>query len=205
VLKWNRKVPKHLIARLYNQSVSGICDDDLADDVGFALLVRCESIITVTTAYEKKLLKCPVCENMIPLINKAFKCSCGFSATWEEFRSSYKEKQLYAANALPIFVDFVNKFPLAKTYGEKLIAIDMLIHAFHINAAYERGLECEKPSYDGVDVNRPTGANLIEGKLTEVILFLDELSSIEGYSNGKEQWKNVIGRANGGSVLTKAR
>jgi len=200
MIKWNKKVPQRLIARLYNQSVTGINDDDLADEVGWALYVRCKSIISVTSGFEKKLLICPKCDNEIPLIDNIFNCSCGFHATLDEFRSSYKEKQLYAANALPIFVDFVRKFPIAKTYSEKLMAIDMLIHSFHVNAAYDNDTFTSDPNYTGVEVNRPTGANLIEGKLSEVILFLDALSSIEGYS-GKKMWRNVIERANGGKVL----
>jgi len=202
MIKWNKKVPQRLITRLYNQSVTGINDDDLADEVGWALYCRCQSIISVTSGFEKKRLICPKCEAEIPLVDGVFSCPCGFVASWEEFRSSYKEKQLYAANALPIFIDFVKKFPAAKSYGEKLMAIDMLIHSFHVNFAYERDSFTNDRDYSGVEVNRPTGANLIEGKLSEVILFLDALSSVEGYS-GKKQWQQVIKRANGGTVLTK--
>ena len=37
MIKWCKKVPQELIARLYNQSASGICDEELADEVGCAL------------------------------------------------------------------------------------------------------------------------------------------------------------------------
>jgi len=157
MLKWQKKVRQELIARLYNQSASGIIDDDLADEVGCALYARCESIVSVTNGYERNCLQCPKCGADVPLTENAFNCACGFHATWEEFRSSHKGKQLYAANALPIFVD--------------------------------------------TEVNRPTGANLIEGSLSEVIQFLNKLSSIEGYSQGKNRWRGIIERANGGNVL----
>jgi hypothetical protein len=67
--------------------------------------------------------------------------------------------------------------------------------------SYHKELDSYDIEDEAVAVNRPTGANLIEGTLTEVILFLDKLSSIEGYSNGKERWRNIIERANGGHIL----
>ena len=202
-LKWCKKVPQELIARLYNQSVSGICDDELADEVGCALYARCESIISATNGFEKKRLTCPDCRAEIPLRDNIFSCACGFSVSWEEFRRSYKGKQLHAANALPIFMDFCKKFPKAKTYGEKLICIDTLIHSFHIKNSYYKTLKSYDPEDESVEINRPTGANLIEGSLSEVILFLDKLSGIDEYSHGKKQWRNIIGRANGGGILAK--
>ena len=60
---------------------------------------------------------------------------------------------------------------------------------------------------ENVEINRPTGANLIEGTLAEVILFLDRLSGIEiNDSPGeKKRWRNIVERANGGSVLSKQK
>jgi uncharacterized protein YjbI with pentapeptide repeats len=55
---------------------------------------------------------------------------------------------------------------------------------------------------ENVELNRPTGANLIEGFLTEVILFLDKLSAVPE-SNEKDKWNRVISKANGGKVLKK--
>ena len=199
MIKWCKKVPQALISRLYNQSVSCIPNDELANEVGWALYARCESIISATYGFEKKVLICPnLCGADVPLVDNIFNCSCGFYATWEDFKKSYKGKQLYAANALPIFLAYRENFPKAKTYGEKLICIDILIHSFHIKNSYHKNLD----SYDidNVTLNRPTGANLIEGSLKEVILFLDKLSAVPD-SNEKEQWQKVIGRANGGNAL----
>ena len=201
LIKWAKRVPQALIARLYNQSVSGICDDALADEVGWALYARCESIISATNGFERKLLTCLTCGEEIALTDGIFACPCGFYATWEEFKKSYKGKQLHAANALPIFITYCGNFPKAKTYGEKLICIDVLIHAFHIKSSYYKELECYDVENEATAINRPTGANLIEGTLTEVILFLDKLSAIDEYSSEKERWRRIITRANGGSVL----
>jgi hypothetical protein len=202
MIKWSRKVPQKLISQLYNQSATGICDNELADEVGYALYARCESIISVTNGYEKECLICPKCGNEVALSDNIFNCRCGgFYATWEEFRSSYKNKQLYAANALYIFLDYCKNFPKAKTYGEKLICIDILIHSFHIKNSYHRRLNSNDPENETVEINRPAGANLIEGSLSEVILFLDKLSAIDEYSQEKERWRKIIERANGGHVI----
>jgi hypothetical protein len=203
MIKWSKKVPQELISRLYNQSVSGICYEELADEVGYALYARCESIISATNGFEQKRLICFTCGSEVPLLNDVFNCSCGFHATWDEFKKSFTGKQLFGTNALPIFLDYQKNFPRAKTYGEKLICIDTLIHSFHIRYADDKGLTNHVIENENIDVNRPTGANLIEGTLSEVILFLDKLSSIEGYSPGKEQWRSIVERANGGEILTR--
>ena len=203
MIKWCKRVPQKLISRLYNQSVSGIPDDELADEVGWALYVRCESIISATNGFEKKILLCPnLCGKNIPLVENVFACSCGFHATWDEFKKSYKGKQLHAANALPIFLAYHRNFPRAKTYNEKLICIDTLIHSFHIKMSYYKKLDNYNIEDEDVELNRPTCANLIEGSLKEVILFLDNLSAIPN-SDEKERWQRVIVRANGGNVLKK--
>ncbi|MCL1859613.1 MAG: hypothetical protein FWF92_10330 [Oscillospiraceae bacterium] len=200
-IKWSKRVPQELISRLYNNSVSGICDDELADEVGWALYARCESIISATGGFENKILLCPECGNNIPLIENIFNCPCGFHATWEEFKKSYKGKQLHASNALPIFLTYQKDFPRAKTYGEKLICIDILIHSFHIKNSYYKLLDNYDIEDESVELNRPTGANLIEGSLKEVILFLDKLSDIPEYSQEKKRWRNIIERANGGEAI----
>ena len=200
MIKWSKRVPQELISRLYNQSVSGICDDELIDEVGWALYARCESIISATNGFEQKRLICINCGKDVALVENIFNCPCGFNASWEEFRRSYKGKQLHAANAMPIFLAYQKDFPRAETYGEKLICIDVLIHSFHIKSSYYKELKSCDPTDINVEINRPAGANLIEGSLYEVILFLDKLSAIPD-SNEKARWKSIIGRANGGGIL----
>jgi len=201
-IKWNRRVPQSLIARLYESNAAGICDDELADEAGWALYARCESIVSATNGFEKKVLTCPQCGAEIPLAKGVFACVKGdFQTTWEAFKRSYKGKQLHAANALPVFLAFLSDFPKARKYGEKIICIDTLIHSFHIKLSYYRDLPETDVDNEAVELNRPTCANLIEGKLSEVILFLDRLSSAGGRENEKERWRKNAKRANGGGVL----
>jgi len=201
-IKWNKRVSQSLIKRLYEASAAGIHDDELADDAGWALYARCESIVSATNGFEKKKLNCPGCGAELPLADNAFACAkCGFNATWDAFKRSYKGKQLHAANALPVFLAFIRDFPKARTFGEKIICIDTLIHSFHIKLSYYRDLPDTDVDNEDVELNRPTCANLIEGKLSEVILFLDRLSSVGGRESEKTRWRKNARRANGGGVL----
>ncbi|MCL2741660.1 MAG: hypothetical protein FWE70_06075 [Oscillospiraceae bacterium] len=200
-IRWNGRVPRDKIRRLYEGVAAGVEDMELADDVGCSLYARCESIVRVTVGYEEGRLPCPECGEEMPLGDDGFRCGCGRAVGWAEFRKSYKDRQLYAANAIGVFQAFLDGYPGDSTFGEKIVRIDTLIHSFHYR--YSRTKPKRPSPSDDTVVNRPTGANLIEGTLTEVILFLDGLSSIEGYAGGKRAWMGTIGMANGGEVLSR--
>lgn len=197
MIRWGKKVPQELIAKLYYKDSQGILDEELADEAGYALFARCESIISVTYGFEHKKLICPSCGKDIPLHDDAFTCQCGFSATWDEFRKSYKNKQLYGANALPVFLAYRRDFSAAKGYGEKMITIDTLIHSFHILHSYRKKYDVFDPEDEDNALGRPTGVNLIEGSLSEVIMFLNELTD----SKEKSRWQSIVKRANGSKSL----
>lgn len=197
MIRWGKKVPQELIAELYFKDSQGIYDTDLADEAGYALLARCESILSVTFGFEHKKLICPSCGKEIPLLEDLFSCSCGFQATWDEFRKSYKNKQLYGANALPVFLAYRQNFTAAQNYGEKMIAIDTLIHSFHILHSYRKNYEVFDPEDENNVLGRPAAANLIEGSLAEVIRFLTELTD----SKEKSRWQNIVRRANGSKSI----
>ena len=199
MFRWPPKVQKAKVARLYKLDGDGIHDEELLDDVACALLARCESIVNVTRACTEDKLKCPECGRDIAIspADGAFVCVCGFSLTKEEFRSSYKEKQLFASNALPVFKRFIEDYPKCREYGTKMIAVDTLIHAFHILHSGRNGSYNESDIENGAPLGRPTAANLIEGSLTEVVAFLDELSANTG------NWHEVMRTANGSFALKK--
>ena len=196
---WAPKVPQDWIARLYAADAH-VPDEALADQVGWALAARCDSIIAVTEAYEKGRLPCPRCGETIRLREERFDCPCGFSATLAQFRTSYRGKQLYGANALPVFVKFRREFPRAADYRSKMAAIDALIHSFHLLHSYRlsESEETQKiwtPETEAdAPLGRSTAVNLIEGTLTEVVRFLDSLSA-DG--NPSEEWREALARSNG--------
>ena len=194
---WAKKVPQEWIARLY-EADADVPDEALADKVGWALTARCDSIIAVTMGFETKKLPCPRCGETIPLADGAFRCGCGFAGTWEQFQASYKNRQLYGANAMPVFRRFGKEFPRAQTYREKMAAIDTLIHSFHLLHSWrlaesEETQEVWTPETDtALPLGRSTAVNLIEGSLTDVIRFLDRLSAKES-----TEWRDALHRSNG--------
>ena len=196
---WAPKVPRDWIARLY-EADSRVPDEELADRVGWALAARCDSIIAVTAAYETGKLPCPNCGETVLLRDGRFACPCRFSATQEQFRASCRGKQLYGANALPVFVRFRREFPRASYYRTKMAAIDTLIHSFHLLHSHRLSESEETQAYwtpdtePDVPLGRTAAANLIEGSLTEVIRFLGELSSAGHAPAG---WREALSRSNG--------
>ncbi len=165
-IQWAKKVPQILIRQLYEKDALGIIDEELIDEVGWALYARCESILTVTEAYLRRV-KCPCCGNLISRGNdrsemKLIECQkCGWKITWRDYHKTFQRKQLFAANAADIFKDYIQRFQKSKKPQEKMLAIDKLIHEFH------RGLK---------EYGRPVAVNLIEGKMKDVISFLDKLT-----------------------------
>jgi DNA-directed RNA polymerase subunit RPC12/RpoP len=59
-IRWARRVSREKIRRLYELDAQGILDEELLDDVGFTLLLRCRDIITIDEARSGRV-KCPRC------------------------------------------------------------------------------------------------------------------------------------------------
>ena len=176
-VKWSPRVPKWKLRRMYQLEVQGIYDDDLIDDVGWTLMLRCRDILTIHEALAGKV-KCPRCatSGQTTIIvrqsharDEVMHCPvCGWNLTWREYHLTFKRQQLNPGGAVSAFAAFVRDFGAARTPRAKMLAIDRVIHAFH----YSLRATPDLPT-------RPAGVNLIVGKLTDVVQFLDELSGIE--------------------------
>lgn len=192
---WAPKVSQAKIHLLYERDAQGIIDLDLIDEVGWALWERCDSILIVTAAHNGHVL-CPICGTVIERQNpwstdETVECAkCGWHILWATYHQSYRHKQLFGANAVSIFESYHKVFPRARTAKEKMVLIDQLIHAFHI------GLK---------EIGRPVAANLIEGSLTDVIYFLDKLTSgdasVTGIGNSRTAWKQTLATADWSQVF----
>lgn len=172
-------MPRHKIERLYSSDAAGIYDEALIDDVGTTLWVRCRSILEIHEA-KRGRVRCPRCarrsvETTIARRGRrtggdprdeVLNCPvCGWQITWEAYAKSYKRKQLNAGGAVEVFRRYVDTYPRARTPREKMLAIDRLIHEFH----YSLKDRPDQPT-------RPVAVNLIQGKLSDVEAFLDELT-----------------------------
>ncbi len=167
-IRWAKKLPPHLLVKLYQSQAMGIIDEELLEDVGAYLYLRCESIIMIG----KKELFCPNCNQRMSFLSdgavqqEATCIECGWHCSMQTFHESFRHRDLWQGKALDCFEKFYSSYPGAKTTGDKIILIDTLIHSFHIDA------KLNLP-------NRAVGNNLIEGSLAEVVALLDTLSGIQ--------------------------
>jgi hypothetical protein len=194
---WAPKVSRAKIQRLYFSDAHGIVDEDLIDEVGWGLWSRCDSILTVTAAHYGRVI-CPTCGAIIePNTEIAYPfgdhtppwneedivhCTgCGWQLLWKAYHQTYRGKQLFGANAVECFEVYHKAFPQTFEPRAKMLLIDQLIHSFHTGLT---------------ELGRPVGANLIEGSLKEVILFLYELTngpaSAAGVGDSHDAWRHNI-------------
>jgi hypothetical protein len=175
-------VPQHKIRQFYLNDAKGIYDDELIDELGYALFTRCESFLLANDAPQGRVI-CPVCSTTIPHTGKndeVLCCQqCGWEMGWKEYFGTFQHKQLYGAEpVLELFRNFVKRFPSASSLQEKVLLIDTLIHGYHWNQKY--------------GYTRPVAINLIEGKLANVITFLDSLAygaqNTEGVQETHVEW-----------------
>jgi hypothetical protein len=175
--QWAPRVSQSQIRRLYENDARGIYDDELIDDVGYTLRARCQSFLAANEARQGRAL-CPRCDNAVPHSGQKeepLRCDgCGWELTWGEYFKTFQKKQLFGAEpVLDLFREFVTRFPLAATAREKVLLIDRVVHGWHWYQKHGHA--------------RPVAVNLIEGKLPEVIAFLDRLTYGEASTPGTKE------------------
>ena len=187
-IRWARRVPEREIRALYASDARGIVDEELIDDVGYAMYARCESIVAVTAASVGKA-KCHGCGEIIGHREKKVEemvCVCGWWTTWGEYLNSYQRRQLHVGSAFPAFEKFFERWPAARNPRDKLLEIDRLIHELHLNAEIVR-------------FARPAAVNLIDGTMKTVIALLNELAygdlSTPGMGEARATWKGRLDAA----------
>jgi ribosomal protein L37AE/L43A len=163
---WAPRLRKLQIERLYQSCGRGLLDEELIDDVGFSLYSRCISMLQVSEAIRGNP-PCPSCgataqldKGPTPVVRCA---NCGWMCPWEHYQKTYQRKGLFAGGLEPFIKDFVHLFPATHSYRERMVLIDILIHRFHWESA-------------GIADGRPGATSLIEGKMKDIMAFLDRLS-----------------------------
>lgn len=153
------KVPIGWIMRLYRTDALGIRDVELADKVGWRMHARCHDVLMVTASR----VACPGCgiEFAVAWIgqpeDRVSTCSgCGWSITAGAFHGSFRHQDLLG-HAPAAFSEFVSRYPLARSYEERMLLIDRVIHAVHVTG--------------GV-----VARNLLEGRPRQVLAQLDALA-----------------------------
>jgi hypothetical protein len=165
-VRWAPKIPVAMIARLYEADAKMLRDDELVDDVGWRLLTRCQDVLLVS---DSKVV-CTDCGTTfdLPWIgqadDRASICPrCGWSITAHEYHATFEHRDLNGVGAREAFAEYVSRFPRLTTYGEKMLAIDRLVHVVHTTG----GLAAR---------------NLFEGRAREVVATLDSLAALSGGS-----------------------
>ena len=185
-IQWAPKVSRSRIWRLYQNDARGAIDEALVEDVGWALLQRCRSILHVS----RREVECPRCGTVILLSpvgsSDVVDCptpGCDWATTTAAWHASWRHQDLIGSNALPVFATFVDRYPVARSVRERTFLIDQLIHAFHWDARQQLP-------------NRSVGNNLIVGSHATVVAFLDGLShgDVNGFGTEAEKakWRETV-------------
>ena len=189
---WAPRVKQEKVRELYENDAHGIYAEALIEEVGFALLARCQSFLEACEAVDGRVL-CPACGTVIARSgqkDEILQClKCGWSLPWGDYFATIQHHQLSGAEPVrALFHEFIQHFPAAQGLPEKVFLIDRLIHGFHWY--FKTG----KPT-------RPVAIILIQGKLTQVIDFLDSLacgeSSTPGVQEHRAEWEVNIETARG--------
>lgn len=176
-VKWSPRVSKSKLKRLYERTCQGIWDEDFINDVGMTLYMRCRDILMIHQAESERKVTCPRCDRngKITLIHRKgdrwtpMTCPvCGWMSTWVEYHGTFQRRQLNPGGAVTYFKDFMSAFERSHDPKERMLAIDRVIHEFHYSLRELPG----QPT-------RAAGVNLIDGKLSEVVAFLNELSGMD--------------------------
>lgn len=190
--QWARRVPQHLIRRLYESDAKGIRDEELIDEVGYALAARCASFIAAVQATRGQAA-CPDCGAIVEHDkhpDTLLRCVCGWELPWQDYFRTIQHRQLSGADpVLALFQSYVDRFTPDKPPRAKMLLIDEVIHGFHVNLVKQ---------YHGP--TRATCVNLIEGNLREVMQFLDALTYGEGNAPEMQQryveWRETVSEMN---------
>jgi hypothetical protein len=187
--RWAPRVAVRKIRQLYESDARGIRDEELLDEVAFALYARCESVLTVTEAARGRL-RCPRCARLCERINSptgksrdhVFRCEgCAWETTWGTYRGSFEDRHLIGRGAVDAFQAYVDGFSQARSPQERMLLVDGLIHAIHKELA-------DSPQW-------PAAINLVEGNVLAVTRLLEELAygpgSTPGLAEVKARWHAI--------------
>ncbi len=155
--RWSPKLSRQTLKRLYESDAKGLMDEELVDNVGYTLYARCLQGRDERLLIESGKLKCHHCGEIwrVRGMGTLIECSCGYQYLFRDYMRSFRTDNMPSGAATAIFNAFIEDWPCAKGYAEKMRLVDGLIHEFHINLN------------SGVR-GRFVGVNLIEGSKKQI-------------------------------------
>jgi hypothetical protein len=179
---WAGKGSRRDIQRLYESDAKGLLDEDLLNQVMVTIYVRICDMFEVREAQKLGRVKCRSCKAYIPQPyvmggpnkNRPLVCEqCGWQTTCGEFYGSYTGKDMLPGSRTELFQEFLERFPAARTPQEKMLLLDWLIHAFHVQS--------------GVS-SRLVAMNVIQGSRDQLVQLLTKLAADEAGAATKDTW-----------------
>jgi hypothetical protein len=177
-IHWAPKVSLSKIRQLYLRESQGIYEEELIDEVGLSLYLRCESILEFTEAVQNGRVACKRCagDGSQTIIQRQtrqpaelLKCPvCAWQVRWRVYVKEAKSTgNIHAGHAQQAFERYVQTYPRCQNVKEKIVAIDQLIHEFHWVILEDGTLP---------KAAKPAGVNLLQGSSTQVLAMLNELT-----------------------------
>jgi hypothetical protein len=188
--QWWPRVPPGKISRLYANDARGLVDEDVIDDVGASLILRCQSILVANEAHGGRA-ECPRCAAIIQHHrNKRERITCpacGWQTVWAYYAKTFEGQGLLGGGSITFVRAFVETYQHARSPRERFLLIDRLIHAFHWEMHAQIGM------------SRPVACDLIAGRFEDVIAFLDTLTYGERTTPEVQQehaaWEQKVARS----------
>lgn len=163
IFHWPSKLDIKKLRRLYRLDAAGIQDSILVDEVGMTLYLRCKLGKEDMERMGQSVIRCHNCGADIAAETDFRQCACGFQYSFREYRRSYRRNNMPTGCAAKIFETFISEWERAKSYSDKIVLIDTLLHEFH-------------RSLISGTVNRPVAMNFMDGTRKEVEKIIDELA-----------------------------
>lgn len=189
-IRWAARLPPRLLQRLYEADAAGFRDEELCDGVGLRLLERCRTFVLVSRGE----VDCPACRQVFAVAREGTShCpgqGCGWSTTHRAYRESIRNHYAHTGRATEAFASFHRRYPAARSYADRILLIDQLIHSFHVEEA------------TGTPA-KSVASKLLEGNKTEVVRFLDRLSARD--PGEKERWRRKASETIHGRLLRPRR
>ena len=187
-IRWAPRLRPALLKRLYDADARGLRDEDLCEEVGSTLFERCRTFERV----RKHQVECPACRTVFPVAASGESpCpaeDCAWNTNDADYRESVRNHYAHTGRAIDAFRSYHRRWPSARSYADRIVLIDTLIHSFHIDERTNTS-------------TKSVASKLLEGNKKEVVAFLDALNALDPAD--KEAWRRQMSQTIDEPHITK--
>jgi hypothetical protein len=185
---WAGRVSRRNIQRLYESDARGLLDEELLEELHYAIHARIVDMFEVRDAQTFGRVHCRQCGEVIPQPfrmgarnrQELLHCEkCDWHVTCGEFFESYTGKSMLPGSVTDMFEEYLARFSKANTAQEKMLLLDWLIHQFHVMQGIAR---------------MSVAKNVIQGTDEQVRQLIETLACGPGSTQGLSslaQWQSV--------------